>query len=96
MACVSEFLNKEKVLKAVSAGWDLSEPGCLLVRPGAMHTEKTHRQSSASSSSSRACTRQASSPRPSSPSHTAKVEVTPKMMVLQTRRLRIHGYREGA
>ena len=41
--------------------------------------------SSASSSSFRAFTRQASSPRRSSPSHTAKVEVKLKMMVLQTR-----------
>ena len=31
MACVSELLNKEKVLKAVFAGWNLSEPGCLPV-----------------------------------------------------------------
>ena len=77
-ACVSELLNKEKVLKAVSAGWGLSEPGCLPVRPGAMHTEKMQRQSRASSSSSRACSRQASSSRPPSLSRTKKVEVMPR------------------
>ena len=59
------------------------------------HGEKKQRRSRTSSSSSRACRFQASSSRPSSPSHTAKVEVMPKMMVLQTRRLRIHGYRDG-
>ena len=94
-ACVSELLNKEKVLKAVSAGWNLSEPGCLPAKPGAMHPENTQRQSRASSSSPRACARQASSSRPSSSSNTAKEDVMPKMMVLNTRRLRIHGYREG-
>ena len=88
MSCVSELLNKKKVLTAVSAGWDLSEPGCLPVRPGAMHTKRKQRQSRVSSSSSRVCKFQASSSRPSK-------EVVPKMMVLQTRRVRIHGYREG-
>ena len=95
MACVSELLNKKKVLEAVSAGWDLSEPGCLPIKPKAMHTKKTQRQLRALSSSSRGCTRQASAARPSIPSHTAKVEVVPKMLVLRTRKLRIHGNREG-
>ena len=79
MACVLEVLNKKKVLEAVSAGWDLSEPGCLPVKPKAIHTKKTQRQPRSLSSSSRACTRQASASRPSIPSHTAKVEVVPKM-----------------
>ena len=99
-ACVSELLSKEKVLRAVSAGWDIAEPGCLPAKPEAMHTKaSTHRQRKAqpkaSSFSSRSITRQASSAGPSCSRIKEKEDVLPKLFVLQTRKLKIHGYKES-
>ena len=87
-ACVSELLNKAKVVKAVAEGWDLAEPGCLPVpatpRPMQAASSSTMTQSGRAATTSSARTR-----------GVRKKGEAPKMMVLQTRRLKIHGYTDG-